>query len=69
MTSRLGALRARIGGYAFGGDNPEQWDRSVWDEDVALMREAGVNLVTVGVFAWASLEPQPDKFTFGWLVA
>ena len=68
MTSRLDALRARIGGYAFGGDyNPEQWDRSVWDEDVRLMREAGVNLVTLGVFAWASLEPQPGKFTFGWL--
>ncbi len=30
-TQRLAALRARIGGYAFGGDyNPEQWDRSVW---------------------------------------
>ena len=58
MNSRLDAFRTRIGGYAFGGDyNPEQWDRSVWDEDVALMREAGVNLVTLGVFAWASLEP------------
>jgi beta-galactosidase len=68
MTSRLDALRARVGGYAFGGDyNPEQWDRSVWDEDVRLMREAGVNLVTLGVFAWASLEPAPDTFTFGWL--
>jgi len=68
MNQRLDALRARIGGYAFGGDyNPEQWDRAVWDEDVALMREAGVNLVTLGVFAWASLEPEPDKFTFGWL--
>jgi len=65
---RLDAFRARIGGYAFGGDyNPEQWDRAVWDEDVALMREAGVNLVTLGVFAWASLEPEPGKFTFGWL--
>ena len=68
MNQRLDAFRARIGGYAFGGDyNPEQWNRSVWDEDVALMREAGVNLVTLGVFAWASLEPEPGKFTFGWL--
>jgi len=68
MTSRLAALRARVGGYAFGGDyNPEQWDRTVWAEDVALMREAGVNLVTLGVFAWASLEPEPGTFTFGWL--
>ena len=26
-------------------------------EDVRLMREAGVNLATVGVFSWALLEP------------
>jgi beta-galactosidase len=39
----------------------------VWDEDVRLMREAGVNLVTVGVFAWASLEPEPGRFEFAWL--
>jgi beta-galactosidase len=64
----MDAFRARIGGFAFGGDyNPEQWDRGVWDEDVALMRDAGVNLVTLGVFAWASLEPEPGRFTFGWL--
>ncbi len=31
------------------------------------MREAGVNLVTVGVFAWARLEPEPGRFTFDWL--
>ena len=42
--------------YAFGGDyNPEQWPESVWAEDMALMREAGVNLVTIGVFSWAKL--------------
>jgi beta-galactosidase len=68
MNTRMAALRARLGGFAFGGDyNPEQWDRAVWDEDVELMRRAGVNLVTLGVFAWASLEPEPGQFTFGWL--
>ena len=65
---RLDSFRDRIGGFAFGGDyNPEQWDPKVWREDVALMREAGVNLVTVGVFAWASLEPAPGTYTFEWL--
>ncbi|WP_345630783.1 beta-galactosidase [Rugosimonospora acidiphila] len=64
----MAGLRARLRGFAFGGDyNPEQWDRAVWDEDVALMRRAGVNLVTLGVFAWASLEPEPGRFEFGWL--
>ena len=48
------------GRILFGGDyNPEQWPREVWDEDVRLMREAGVNLATVGVFSWALLEPRP----------
>ncbi|WP_433159332.1 beta-galactosidase [Kribbella sp. CA-247076] len=52
----------------YGGDyNPEQWDPSVWREDVDLMRRAGVNLVTVGVFAWSSLEPSPGEYRFGWL--
>ncbi|MGC5165713.1 beta-galactosidase [Luteimicrobium sp. DT211] len=52
----------------YGGDyNPEQWPREVWREDVALMREAGVNLVTVGVFSWASIEPEPGRFTWDWL--
>ncbi|WP_433043026.1 beta-galactosidase [Dactylosporangium sp. CS-033363] len=64
----MDTLRQRLGGFAFGGDyNPEQWDRAVWQEDVELMRRAGVNLVTVGVFAWASLEPSPGRFEFGWL--
>ncbi|MGZ0153102.1 beta-galactosidase [Kribbella sp. WER1] len=52
----------------YGGDyNPEQWDPAVWKEDVDLMRRAGVNLVTVGVFSWSSLEPRPGEYTFGWL--
>ncbi|WP_454048958.1 beta-galactosidase [Cellulomonas sp. Marseille-Q8402] len=56
------------GPIAFGGDyNPEQWPEEVWQEDVALMREAGVNLVTVGVFSWARLQPTPDTWDFGWL--
>jgi beta-galactosidase len=52
----------------FGGDyNPEQWPPSVWESDVSLMREAGVNLVTVGVFSWSRLQPSPGRFDFAWL--
>lgn len=54
--------------FAFGGDyNPEQWTPEVWREDVALMREAGVNLVSVGIFSWALLEPEEGRYEFGWL--
>lgn len=52
----------------YGGDyNPEQWPESVWLEDVRLMREAGVNIVSLGIFAWAKLQPSEKRFDFGWL--
>jgi beta-galactosidase len=58
----------RPAGIAYGGDyNPEQWPREVLEEDVALMREAGVNLVSLGLFSWALLEPAQGRFEFGWL--
>ena len=45
-------------GIAYGGDyNPEQWPASVRLEDLELMKEAGVNFLSVGIFSWALLEP------------
>lgn len=53
-----------------GGDyNPEQWPPEVWQDDFRLMREAGVSVVTVGVFSWVSLQPAEGRFTFDWLDA
>ncbi|MCR2816997.1 beta-galactosidase [Microbacterium jiangjiandongii] len=53
---------------AYGGDySPEQWSPETWREDVALMREAGVNLVSIGIFSWALLETSEGVFDFGWL--
>ncbi|MGR6917089.1 beta-galactosidase [[Actinomadura] parvosata] len=55
-------------GIAYGGDwNPEQWPEQTWEQDVALMREAGVNRVSVGIFSWSSIEPVEGVFDFGWL--
>ena len=35
----------------YGGDyNPDQWPEEVWDDDIRLMKKAGVNLVSVGIF-------------------
>nr|WP_081785189.1 beta-galactosidase [Cellulomonas sp. KRMCY2] len=52
----------------YGGDyNPEQWPEEVWEQDVALMSEAGVNLVSIGIFAWGLLEPREGEFDFVWL--
>jgi beta-galactosidase len=54
-------------GVSMGCDyNPEQWPPHVWREDVELMREAGLGFVTLGVFSWALLEPEPGRFDFGW---
>jgi len=65
------ASRAWPGGAAglrYGGDyNPEQWPREVWTEDVALMREAGIDLVSVGIFSWVLLEPREGEFDFSLL--
>ncbi|MFC8260859.1 beta-galactosidase [Streptomyces sp. NPDC057291] len=53
---------------AYGADyNPEQWPREVWEEDVRLMREAGVNIVSVGIFSWARIQPAENAWDFSWL--
>lgn len=54
--------------FAYGGDyNPEQWPREVWHEDADLMVKAGVNMVSVGIWSWAKLEPREGEFDFEWL--
>ncbi|MBP1241695.1 beta-galactosidase [Frigoribacterium sp. PvP120] len=59
------ALELGLDGLVFGCDyNPEQWSRETWVEDVALMREAGVNLVAINIFGWSHVEPEPGRFRF-----
>ncbi len=53
-----------------GGDYyPEQWLDSpeTLAQDIALMKGAGINAVSLGVFAWAALEPEEGRFRFGWM--
>ncbi|MBE5940097.1 MAG: beta-galactosidase [Lachnospiraceae bacterium] len=50
---------------AYGGDyNPEQWDESVWAEDMRLFKLAHIDTVTLNVFSWASLQPSEDVYDF-----
>lgn len=61
-------LLEKVPHVLYGGDyNPEQWPEEIWQEDVRLMREAGVNLISLGIFSWAKLEPRPGDYDFGWL--
>lgn len=54
--------------FLYGGDyNPEQWPESVWQEDMRLMQLAHVTMVSVNIFSWALLEPQPDNYQFAQL--
>ena len=63
-------LFPQIGGFVHGGDyNPEQWlDRpDILEQDVELMKKAGINSASVGIFSWSVLEPQEGRYDFDWL--
>ena len=54
----------------YGADyNPDQWLKhpEIIDQDFELMPKAGLNSVTVGMFAWKELEPEEGKYCFEWL--
>lgn len=63
-------LFPQISGMIHGGDyNPDQWlDRpDILEEDLRLMKKAGVNCVSLGIFAWSAYEPAEGEFHFRWL--
>ncbi|MBE5852200.1 MAG: beta-galactosidase [Lachnospiraceae bacterium] len=54
----------------YGGDyNPDQWfdNPEILTRDIELMKKANVNCVSLGIFAWAKLEPKRDEFHLEWL--
>lgn len=66
----MSVLFPKIPALLHGGDyNPDQWlDRpDILEEGIKMMKKAGVNTATVGVFSWSALEPQEGNFQFGWL--
>jgi beta-galactosidase len=70
MPKRYPPILSKCPHMIHGGDyNPEQWAATpeVWDEDIRLMKLAGMNSATIGVFSWSALEPEEGRFTFGWL--
>lgn len=63
-----GRIIRGIPGLLYGGDySPEQWPEEVWTEDARLMQAAGVNLVSLGIFAWSRIQSSPGQYDFAWL--
>ncbi|PFN99413.1 beta-galactosidase [Bacillus sp. AFS076308] len=53
-----------------GGDyNPDQWlDRpDILADDIKLMKLAHTNTFSLGIFAWAAIEPEEGVYKFEWL--
>lgn len=46
---------------------PESWPEEQVDEDIALMREANMNVVRMAEFSWSRMEPEEGVYEFAWL--
>lgn len=56
--------------FGHGGDyNPDQWRHvpGTLEEDVRLMKLSHCNIMSVGIFSWAALEPEEGVYDFDWL--
>ncbi len=65
------SLFPAVGGFLHGGDyNPEQWldRRDILEEDIRMMKKAGINSCTLGVFSWSMYEPSEGEYHFEWLI-
>ncbi|MFC6334015.1 beta-galactosidase [Paenibacillus septentrionalis] len=49
--------------------NPEQWlhDPEILARDIEYMKATNSNVMSVGIFSWAKLEPQEGVFDFEWM--
>lgn len=64
------STRFRLLTLLHGADyNYEQWLEypDVLESDFKLMKDAGINALSVGIFAWSKLEPSEGRFEFDWL--
>ena len=62
--------KMNVASFLHGADyNPEQWlDRpDILAKDIELMKEANCNVVSIGMFSWAMLEPVEGIYNFDWM--
>lgn len=70
MSVKFPPISPKLPVFMHGADyNPDQWlhDPKVLEEDIRMMKLAGCNVMAVGIFSWAMLEPEEGVFEFGWL--
>lgn len=64
------ALTPKFPKMLHGGDyNPDQWLEypEILKQDIELLKKADINSVSIGIFAWAKLEPEEGVYEFDWL--
>jgi beta-galactosidase len=70
MKRKFPPISSKVPRFLHGADyNPDQWLQypEVLEEDIRLMKLANCNVMSVGIFSWAALEPEEGVFTFDWL--
>ncbi|GGG22761.1 beta-galactosidase [Paenibacillus abyssi] len=70
MEKKVPPISSKLPVFMHGADyNPDQWlhDPKVFEEDIRLMKLAHCNVMAVGIFSWATLEPAEGEFNFEWL--
>ncbi len=70
MGKRFAPITPKYPHILHGGDyNPDQWinEPEIVEKDIALMKKAHINNVSLGIFSWAHLEPKKDEFDFAWM--
>lgn len=53
--------------FLYGADyNPEQWKKSpeILEKDIELMKKAGCNVMSIGIFGWSEMEPSDAVYNF-----
>lgn len=48
---------------------PEQFPISAYDQDLDMMKDAGIKVIRLAEFSWSTLEPSEGNYDFSWLDA
>lgn len=70
MVNKYDPISNKVSHFIHGGDyNPDQWLKypEILEEDIRLMNLSKCNVMTLGIFAWTTIEPKEGIFNFQWL--